>query len=126
MYNSKVIDTFVNSVFIGDVKGASTKGTYKSKINGDILKISLKIEQDLTISKVGFKAFGGVVLTAYTHALCEIINGKPLKVVKEVSAEQLLASVKDMPQEKNNTAEFVAKAYKELVKKYTKRIGLNL
>lgn len=125
MYNSKTIDTFLNSEHIGNVRGASVQGKYKSKEYGDIIKLALKINEDLSVGQAGFKAFGGIAITAYAAKLCEMIEHKPLKSVKDITVSDLTKNVKGLPKEKEYSAELVIKAFRLLVKKYCKKMGLN-
>ena len=57
MYSEKVIDHFMNPRNVGEIENADGVGTVGNAKCGDIMRIFLKVENDI-ITDVKFKTFG--------------------------------------------------------------------
>ena len=59
LYNQTVMDHFMNPRNMGDIKDADAIGEVGAAACGDIMKISLKIDESTgTVSDARFKTFG--------------------------------------------------------------------
>ena len=56
-YSEKVMDHFMNPRNMGELPDATATGTVGNPVCGDIMKIDLKIEDDI-ITDAKFKTFG--------------------------------------------------------------------
>ena len=57
MYSAKVMDHFTNPRNVGEIANADAIGTVGNPVCGDIMKIYMKIDNDI-ITDVKFKTFG--------------------------------------------------------------------
>ena len=76
MYSEKVMDHFMNPRNVGDVEDANAVGEVGNAKCGDIMKISMKINDDGVIEDVKFKTFGCGAAVATSSIATEMINGK--------------------------------------------------
>ena len=74
MYSEKVMDHFMNPRNVGDVEGANAVGEVGNAKCGDIMKISMKINDDGVIEDVKFKTFGCGAAVATSSIATEMIK----------------------------------------------------
>ncbi|MBQ4637537.1 MAG: iron-sulfur cluster assembly scaffold protein, partial [Clostridia bacterium] len=75
MYSEKVMDHFMNPRNVGEIENASGVGTVGNAKCGDIMQMSLLIEDDI-IKDVKFKTFGCGAAIATSSMATELIMGK--------------------------------------------------
>ena len=122
MYSEKIMETFLNSENVGDLKGATVNATVKSKKYGDIIKIYLKIGATLNIEDAKYKAFGGILTSVCASKMCDIIKGKTLIAAQRITSEEILKEVGRVPEEQQYLASLATLALFEAIKKYLKRV----
>ncbi|MCL2592517.1 MAG: Fe-S cluster assembly scaffold protein NifU [Defluviitaleaceae bacterium] len=92
MYTEKVMDHFANPRNVGEIKGASGIGQVGNARCGDIMKVFLKIENNI-IEDAKFQTFGCGAAVATSSIATELIIGKTiedaLKVTNKVVTEEL-------------------------------------
>ena len=77
LYSEKVMDHFTNPRNVGKIDDADGVGTVGNAKCGDIMKIYLKIENDIIVD-VKFNTFGCGSAIASSSMATELIKGKPL------------------------------------------------
>ena len=77
MYNQKVLDTYANAKNTGEIENADGVGTVGNASCGDIMQISLRIENDRIVD-AKFKTFGCAAAIASSETATEMIKGKTL------------------------------------------------
>ncbi len=92
MYSKKVMEYFMNPKNVGEIEDADGIGTVGNPRCGDIMKIYLKIEDNI-IREAKFKTFGCGAAIATSSMLTELVTGKPveeaLKITNKAVAEAL-------------------------------------
>ena len=81
MYNDKVIDYFMNPRNMGEMENPDAVGTVGNPKCGDIMRIYLKIENDV-ITDIKFKTFGCAAAIATSSVATELAKGKTLEELK--------------------------------------------
>ena len=74
MYNEKVMEAFKSPKNVGEIENASGVGTVGNASCGDIMQISLKIENDIIID-AKFKTFGCAAAIATSSTATDMIIG---------------------------------------------------
>ncbi len=92
MFSEKVIKLFDKPKNVGIIKCASGSGASGSVEAGQLIKIYLKIEDDV-VKDARYKAYGGVLTIASCSALTTMIVGMSLDKVKLVTCEDVLAEL---------------------------------
>ena len=77
MYNEKVMDHFMNPRNVGEMKDATCVGEVGNAKCGDIMRMYLKIENDI-ITDAMFKTFGCAAAIATSSMATELIKGKTI------------------------------------------------
>ena len=92
MYTEQVMDHFMNPRNVGEIEDASGVGTVGNAKCGDIMKIYIKVENDVIVD-VKFKTFGCGAAIATSSRATEMVMGKTideaLKVTNKMVAESL-------------------------------------
>ena len=78
MYSEKVMDHFSNPRNVGELPDANAVGQVGNAKCGDIMKIYMKIENDV-IQDVKFKTFGCGAAVATSSMATEMVKGKTIK-----------------------------------------------
>ena len=76
-YSEKVLDHFTHPRNVGEIEDANGVGEVGNAKCGDIMKIYLKIDNDV-ISDVKFETFGCGSAIASSSMATEMIKGKPV------------------------------------------------
>ena len=84
LYSEKVMDHFTNPRNVGVIEDADGVGEVGNARCGDIMKIYLKISNGI-IEDVKFKTFGCGSAIASSSMATEMIKGKPLCEVLEMT-----------------------------------------
>ena len=92
MYSEKVMDHFMNPRNVGEIADADGVGQVGNPKCGDIMKMYLKIENDV-ITDAKFKTFGCGAAVATSSMATELVKGKTideaLKITNKAVAEAL-------------------------------------
>ena len=96
MYNEKVINEFRNPQNMGEMEDANAVGTVGNATCGDIMKIYMKIEDNI-IKDVSFQTFGCTAAIATSSIATSMIKGKTVdEALKLTNAEEAIkAAVND-------------------------------
>src|SRR3990170_1274594 len=77
MYSEKVMDHFTNPRNVGEIEKADGVGTVGNPECGDIMKLSIKVENDV-ITDVKFKTFGCGAAIATSSMVTELVRARGL------------------------------------------------
>ncbi|MGN0798649.1 MAG: iron-sulfur cluster assembly scaffold protein [Christensenellales bacterium] len=120
MYNENVLKIFENPTHSGMLKGANGIGICKSEDGSEIFKIYIKVENDMVVD-AKFKTFGCVGAIVSSEVACTLIKGQNLDYVSNLPQEEILNSLGQLPQGKEECATMAIKTIKEAVKNYRKK-----
>ena len=79
MYSEKVMDHFANPRNVGELEDANAIGEVGNLKCGDIMRIYMKIEDDV-IKDVSFKTFGCGAAVATSSMATEMVKGKTVQI----------------------------------------------
>ena len=121
MYTEKVLDHFSNPRNMGEVEGANGVGTVGNAKCGDIMQISLKINDDGIIEDVGFKTFGCGAAIATSSMATEMIKGKSIEEALQLSNSAVVEALEGLPPAKIHCSVLAEEAVKAALEDYYKR-----
>ena len=121
MYTEKVLDHFSNPRNMGEVEGANGVGTVGNAKCGDIMQISLKINDEGTIEDVGFKTFGCGAAIATSSMATEMIKGKSIEEALQLSNSAVVEALEGLPPAKIHCSVLAEEAVKAALEDYYKR-----
>ena len=123
MYSEKVMDHFQHPRNVGEIENASGMGTVGNAKCGDIMKIYLKIDNDI-ITDVKFETFGCGSAIASSSMATEMIKGKPLSEALELSNKAVAEALDGLPPQKMHCSVLAEEAIKSAVKDYYDKNGI--
>ena len=122
MYSEKVMDHFANPRNVGQLDGANGVGEVGNARCGDIMKIFLKVEDNI-IKDVSFKTFGCGAAIASSSVATEMIKGKTIEQALEITNKQVVDELAGLPKEKLHCSVLVEQAIRAAVEDYRKNNG---
>ena len=96
MYSEKVIDHFMNPRNVGEIENADGVGTVGNAKCGDIMRIFLKVENDI-ITDVKFKTFGCGAAVATSSMATELVLGKTVQDALQVTNKAVMEALDGLP-----------------------------
>lgn len=117
MYTDKVMDHFTNPRNVGEIEDANGVGEVGNASCGDIMKIYLKVENNI-IKDVKFKTFGCGAAIATSSMVTEMALGKSLDEALELSNQAVAEALDGLPSQKMHCSNLAADALHEAIKNY--------
>ena len=124
LYSEKVMDHFRNPRNVGVLEDANGIGEVGNAKCGDIMKMYLKIEDDI-IQDVKFETFGCGSAIASSSMATEMIKGKPLSEALQLSNKAVAEALEGLPAHKLHCSVFAEEAIKAAVKDYYDKNGIS-
>jgi len=123
LYSEKVMDHFRNPRNVGSIENADGVGEVGNAKCGDIMKIYLKID-DNVVSDVKFETFGCGSAIASSSMATEMIKGKPLDQVMELTNKAVVQALDGLPAHKLHCSVLAEEAVKSALKDYYDKNGI--
>ena len=117
LYSEKVMDHFRHPRNVGVIEDADAIGEVGNVKCGDIMKMYLKIEDD-TIKDVKFETFGCGSAIASSSMATELIKGKPVEEVMEVTNKAVAEALDGLPDYKMHCSVLAEEAIKAALDDY--------
>ena len=122
LYSEKVMDHFRNPRNVGVIEDANGIGEVGNAKCGDIMKMYLKIEDDV-IKDVKFETFGCGSAIASSSMATELIKGKPVSEVKKLTNKAVAEALDGLPDYKMHCSVLAEEAIVSALEDYQKRTG---
>ena len=122
LYSEKVMDHFRNPRNVGSIENADGVGEAGNPVCGDIMKIYLKIENDVIVD-VKFETFGCGSAIASSSMATELIKGKPLEEVRKLTNKAVAEALDGLPAYKMHCSVLAEEAITAALEDYEKRKG---
>lgn len=117
MYSEKVMDHFQNPRNVGIIDNADGIGEVGNAKCGDIMKIYLKIDNDI-ISDVKFQTFGCGAAVATSSIATEMIKGKNIEEALELTNKAVVEALDGLPPAKLHCSVLAEEAVKSAINNY--------
>ena len=122
LYNDKVMDHFMNPHNVGEIENADGTGTYGSPVCGDMMQITLKIEDDV-IKDAKFKTFGCGSAIASSRVATDMIIGKTIDEALAITNKQIIDELGGLPAVKVHCSVLADHAIKSAIYDYAQKNG---
>ena len=99
-YNEKVMEHFLHPQNVGEIENPDGFGEVGNASCGDALRLTFKLDENGRIADVRFKTFGCVSAIASSSALTELIKGMTLDEAAQVTNQDIVKLLGDLPEEK--------------------------
>ena len=123
LYSEKVMDHFRNPRNVGVIENADGVGEVGNAKCGDIMKIYLKIENDIIVD-VKFETFGCGSAIASSSMATEMIKGKPISEALQLTNKAVTEALDGLPAQKIHCSVLAEEAVKSAVKDYYDKNGI--
>ncbi len=117
LYSEKVMDHFLNPRNVGVLEDANAVGEVGNTKCGDIMKMYLKIENDIIVD-VKFETFGCASAIASSSMATELIKGKPVSEAMELTNKAVAEALDGLPQHKIHCSVLAEEAIKKALDDY--------
>ncbi|MBD5490240.1 MAG: Fe-S cluster assembly scaffold protein NifU [Lachnospiraceae bacterium] len=117
LYSDKVMDHFRNPRNVGVIEDADGIGEVGNAKCGDIMKIYLKIDNDI-ITDVKFETFGCGSAIASSSMATELIKGKPVAEALQLTNKAVAEALDGLPAHKLHCSVLAEEAIKSALKDY--------
>jgi nitrogen fixation NifU-like protein len=121
-YSEKVMDHFTNPRNVGEIENADGVGTVGNAKCGDIMKMYLKIEDDVIVD-CKFKTFGCGAAIATSSMATELIKGHTVKEALSLTNKVVVEALEGLPPVKVHCSVLAEEAIKTALADYYKKIG---
>ena len=121
-YSDKVMDHFMNPRNVGEIENADGVGMVGNAKCGDIMKMYLKIEDDVIVD-CKFKTFGCGAAIATSSMATELIKGKTIEEALALTNSAVVEALEGLPAVKVHCSVLAEEAVKSALADYYKKIG---
>ena len=126
MYTERVMDHFQNPRNVGEIENASGIGTVGNAKCGDIMQISLKVDDDTgVIEDVKFKTFGCGAAVATSSMATEMIKGKTIDEALSLTNAAVVEALEGLPPQKLHCSVLAEEAVKAAIEDYQSKRNKN-
>ena len=125
MYSEKVMDHFTNPRNVGEIEGADGVGEVGNAKCGDIIKIYLKVE-DNVIQDVKFKTYGCGSAIASSSMATEMIKGKTVQEALNLTNKAVAEALDGLPPVKMHCSVLAEQAIKKALQDYALKNNLTI
>ena len=120
LYSEKVMDHFRNPRNVGVIEDANGIGEVGNAKCGDIMKMYLKIEDEV-IKDVKFETFGCGSAIASSSMATELIKGQPISEAMKLTNKAVAEALDGLPDYKMHCSVLAEEAIKSALEDYEKR-----
>ena len=117
MYSEKVMEAFKNPKNVGEIENPSGIGTVGNASCGDIMQISLKIENDIIVD-AKFKTFGCAAAIATSSTATDMIIGMTVEDALKVTNKKVIEVLGGLPTQKIHCSVLAEEAIKKAIEDY--------
>ena len=123
LYSEKVMEHFRNPRNVGVIENADGVGEVGNAKCGDIMKIYLKVENDI-VTDVKFETFGCGSAIASSSMATEMIRGRSIEEALELTNQAVTEALGGLPPHKVHCSVLAEEAVRAAVKDYYDRQGV--
>ena len=124
LYSEKVMDHFRHPRNVGVIDHADGVGETGNPVCGDIMRIYLKIDDDV-ITDVKFETFGCGSAIASSSMATELIKGKPLSEALALTNRAVTEALDGLPAHKLHCSVLAEEAIKSAIRDYYESHGID-
>jgi len=123
MYSEKVMDHFSNPRNVGEIENADGVGEVGNPKCGDIMKMYLKIENNVIVD-AKFKTFGCGAAVATSSMATELVIGKTVDEALKITNQAVAEALDGLPPVKMHCSNLAEQAINAAIENYKVKNGL--
>ena len=120
MYNEKVMEAFKNPQNVGEIEDYSGLGKVGNASCGDIMQITLKIENDVIVD-AKFKTFGCAAAIATSSTATQMVIGMTVDEALKLTNTAVVEKLEGLPPQKIHCSVLAEEAIKAAIEDYRSR-----
>ena len=120
LYSEKVMDHFLHPRNVGVIEDANAIGEVGNAKCGDIMKMYLKIKDDI-VEDVKFETFGCGSAIASSSMATELIKGKPVSEAMQLTNKAVAEALDGLPAYKMHCSVLAEEAIRSALDDYYKK-----
>ena len=124
VYSEKVMEHFANPHNVGVIEDANGVGEIGNAKCGDIMKMYLKIENDIIVD-VKFKTYGCASAIATSSIATDLIKGQPISEALKLTNKAVVEALDGLPAVKIHCSVLAEQAIKAALSDYYTRQGID-
>ena len=121
MYTDLVMDHFANPRNVGEVDDADGVGQVGNPVCGDVMRMTIKVDDADHITDIKFKTFGCGAAVATSSMVTEMVMGRTLSEAAEISNRTVAEALGGLPPQKMHCSNLAADALKAAIEDYRKK-----
>ena len=123
-YSKKVMDHFAHPRNVGEMPEANAVGQVGNQKCGDIMKMMLKIENDVIVD-AKFQTFGCGAAVATSSMATELVKGKTVQEALQLPNKAVMEALDGLPPVKVHCSVLAEEAIRAALIDYYKRQGID-
>ena len=123
LYNETVMDHFMNPHNVGEIENPDGKGTYGSPVCGDMMQITIKVDEEEKIVDAKFKTFGCGSAIASSSMATDMIIGMSVEEALDLSNKKIVDELGGLPPAKIHCSVLAEHAIKSAIYDYATKYG---
>lgn len=108
---------------VGEIENADGKGTYGSPVCGDMMQITISVDEDEKITDAKFKTFGCGSAIASSSMATDMIIGMSVEEALELSNKKIVDELGGLPPVKIHCSVLAEHAIKSAIYDYAQKHG---
>ncbi len=116
-YSDIVLDHYRNPRNVGEVRGTAAVAQVGDQSTGDVLKISMRIE-DGRVADARFKAFGCTAAIAAGSMVTTLLLGRSVEEARRLSNRDVVRALGGLPESKMECSVLAEQAIHEALDRY--------
>ena len=124
-YSKQTLDHFANPRNVGEIEDASGIGNVGNAKCGDIMRIYLKIENDV-ITDAKFKTFGCGAAVATSSMATEMVMGKTIHEALKITNKAVTDALDGLPAAKVHCSVLAEEALQSALWDYAQKNGITI
>jgi nitrogen fixation NifU-like protein len=121
-YSEKVMDHFLHPRNVGEIPDASGIGTVGNPVCGDVMKMYIKVENDIIVD-AKFKTFGCGAAISTSSMITEMVKGKTIDQAIGISNKAVAEALGGLPAVKLHCSVLAEQALRSALTDYYKKMG---
>ena len=122
-YSEKVMDHFLHPRNVGEIPDASGVGNVGNPICGDVMRMYLKIQQNVIVD-AKFKTFGCGAAISTSSMVTEMVKGKTIEEALKISNKAVAEALGGLPAVKMHCSVLAEEALRSALRNYYEKAGI--
>ena len=123
LYNDTVMEHFMNPHNVGEIENPDGKGVYGSPVCGDMMMVTINVDDNDVITDAKFKTYGCGSAIASSSMATDMIKGMTIDEALEVSNKKIVEELGGLPAIKIHCSVLAEHAIKNAIYDYAEKNG---